>query len=265
VKYTVDCNGNAVEVVAKAREVLSILVANLIDRRRSIEEWRLLLPKWFVAQCSEEPSPEEAEKKRKYVSRLTAAQLVEHQKTQKWSLESLVYSLEPEERTWYWWDAHVDSPDTITLLIRFVEWPFAPGDLKWIFRASGADSIEQDLDDFIQDIPGSEETGTGIMIPEDLWNKALPDLKRYSWPRSQRHRRYLPASVVVAIRLRCGTRIEGVVVSSQREILFRSTGLKGPEWTTEGLDFASDDIEAIGKVVGTFLGVWERLRWFTRS
>jgi hypothetical protein len=104
--------------------------------------------------------------------------------------------------------------------------------------------------------------GTGIFIPEDIWAQALPYIERH-WGREPR--RPPRTSGVVLIRLRSGARIGCVGVRVDGEILFRGTGLRGPEVTTEGLDFTSEDIEAIRVVIGRYFGFGERKRWFKRT
>ena len=105
--------------------------------------------------------------------------------------------------------------------------------------------------------------GTGILIPSELWSKALPTLKRRAL-RIRVGNKEVLGEPEVDLRLRSGQLVEDVVVGWNREILFRGTGLRGPECTTEGLDFKSDDIVAIGVVTWQFLGLWDRVNWFTQ-
>lgn len=53
--------GDADQVLGRAREVLRIVVDHQAGRWPSLEEWRELLPSWFLSACSEEMAQEQAE------------------------------------------------------------------------------------------------------------------------------------------------------------------------------------------------------------
>lgn len=113
----------------------------------------------------------------------------------------------------------------------------------------------------------AEERGTGILIPQDLWDAALSTMQkgasRCVSPQGDVLRLGFP---LIAVELKSGRVVRGVVVSWDREILHRSTDLKGPgpEWTTEGLDFKSEDIVAIGVLHKTLGGLFKSTKWFKR-
>jgi len=89
-----------------------------------------------------------------------------------------------------------------------------------------------------------------ILIPQVLMEKIRP---------------FIDPSSLVNIRLQSGKVIARVAFEKDTgRLLGRSTGLKGPEWTDEGLDFKSDDIEAVGVYIPMLRGFFGRTKWFER-
>jgi len=107
------------------------------------------------------------------------------------------------------------------------------------------------------------QRGTGIFVPEGLWNKALPALKRTAPKVVGKDGKQKLGVRTVTLRLASGRVIGDVVVDWSREVLFRWTGLRGPETTKDGLDFRSDAIVGIRVALGSVLGLWGRAKWFS--
>jgi len=40
--------------------------------------------------------------------------------------------LEPAECQWFWWDAVVEDPDTLRVIVEVAGWPAPPGALDWL-------------------------------------------------------------------------------------------------------------------------------------
>lgn len=112
--------------------------------------------------------------------------------------------------------------------------------------------------------PGQGKSdGTGVFVPAGLWQRAKTLARRHAGT-IVRDGGQIVIPEVFDIRLRSGRVITQVVISWDGQLLHRCTGLRGPEWTTEGLDCQSDDIAAIGVVTRQFLGLWTRIKWFSR-
>ena len=112
-----------------------------------------------------------------------------------------------------------------------------------------------------------EIKGTGILIPEDLWNAALPTMKKQASRVVSPEGRVLRLAnhELIWLRLDSGEVIRAVVVNWDRELIHRRTDLpQGPEWTTEGLDFSSQDIVAIGVIHNVLGGLFHAVKWFER-
>ncbi len=105
----------------------------------------------FVDSCEPEVSKEDMDERIAYRKSLPWKELQELLANEKWSLDSWLYWLEPENRTWFWWDAALlEEPIRETYFIVAVvilEWPFPWGALKWLFKACGALDVvsEEDL------------------------------------------------------------------------------------------------------------------------
>jgi hypothetical protein len=59
----------------------------------------------------------------------------------RWTLADWLYWLEPTQRQWYWWDAIVEDPDTLRLVVQVPGWPAPLGALQWLLRVAGASDL----------------------------------------------------------------------------------------------------------------------------
>ncbi|MBI1927841.1 hypothetical protein HYR99_26830 [Candidatus Poribacteria bacterium] len=144
VRLKVICRGDSEIVLKKAKEVLISLVKNAISVWPWPDEnqWVKFLPQWFVSRCAEELTAEEAEKWLKWWSVLSWEEQQRVEKEKAWSLSDFLYWFHPEQRTWHWWDAHCPDRDSCWVEIEVDDWPFPWGAFDWLFRASGAISVE---------------------------------------------------------------------------------------------------------------------------
>jgi hypothetical protein len=49
-----------------------------------------------------------------------------------------LYWLEPSERQWFWWDAAVERPDALRVIVEVAGWPAPLGAHDWLLLAAGA-------------------------------------------------------------------------------------------------------------------------------
>jgi hypothetical protein len=141
VRFIAKCSGNSSDVLSKAKELMTIVNHNSVPRWPSEAEWRHLLPKWFVKQCSPEKSQQEAEEWLARWKSLSPEEQKKVEATNAWSLLNWLYWLEPENRQWYWWDAIVLDRNTLVIAVGTDSWPFGWGDLSWLLRAAGANQV----------------------------------------------------------------------------------------------------------------------------
>lgn len=132
------CRGDAGRVGERAREVLRGVLAHAGPPWPSVREWRLLLPAWFVEGSAPEQSREEAERWLSWWRSLPAEEQAQVTRAQRWTLADWLYWLEPSERQWFWWDAVIESPDTLRVSVEVSGWPAPLGALDWLLRAAGA-------------------------------------------------------------------------------------------------------------------------------
>jgi hypothetical protein len=142
VRFLVDCPGNASEVLAKALEVLKIIVTKSLDGWPSDASWSEVLPQWFLRECAPEMSLEEAQKWLQWWKSLDSEMQDKIEKEKKWSLLDWLYWLEPSHRKWFWWGSEELSKNQLVIAVEVIDWPFAWGALAWLLRASGAERVE---------------------------------------------------------------------------------------------------------------------------
>ncbi|WPC41181.1 hypothetical protein [Clostridium sp. JS66] len=133
--FTIKCNQDSSNVLAKCKEVLKIVLENNENIELTLEDWKKLLPKWFIEKFGKEITQEEAEERIKLP--------IEERMEKAWRLSAWIYWFEPNERQWYWYDAKVIDNNTIHLLVECEGWPFAWGALEWLFKVCGAIAIEE--------------------------------------------------------------------------------------------------------------------------
>ncbi|QQO08995.1 hypothetical protein [Breznakiella homolactica] len=149
VRFVVICKSDACELLENAKEVLKI-VDNTYDKNwPTLDEWKCILPKKFIDSFDPEMSHQEKIELVEFQKTLSWQEKTDQDKERKWSLSSWLYWMEPENRTWFWWDsACFEEPikDThFVIAVTILEWPFPWGALRWLFKAFGAiDVVPED-------------------------------------------------------------------------------------------------------------------------
>lgn len=140
VEFKIKCRSNSFDVLSKCKEVLKIVLCNNENAELTIDEWKKLLPLWFIEKCAKELSKEEAEER----LNLTIEERRLIAKNESWTLSDWIYWFKPQERQWYWWDAKIVDFNTIHLVLECYGWPFAWGALRWLWKVCGAFECEED-------------------------------------------------------------------------------------------------------------------------
>lgn len=120
--FTVTCPGNAEQVLARGREV-KVAVLGHSQPWPELDEWKQILPGWFVAACIDD-------------------RVVQTCVLDRWSLRAWLHWLRPENRRWHWWAAVVEEPLTLRLTVLAREPDFLRGSLDWLLQASGATNVQ---------------------------------------------------------------------------------------------------------------------------
>ncbi|WP_375431314.1 hypothetical protein [uncultured Friedmanniella sp.] len=126
-------------VLRRSREVMTAVLDRPAQPWPSVAEWAESLPGWFVSACAPE-SEEELEAWVAWWRTLDPPGRAAAAAAKRWSLETWLSWLEPEERQWFWWDAAVGGRRG-QVLVEVPGWPAPFGALEWLLRAAGAASV----------------------------------------------------------------------------------------------------------------------------
>jgi hypothetical protein len=141
-RFIARCQGDADAVLRRAREVLGAVLRQPAEPWPSDEQWKAVLPKWFVDACAPAASKDEAEKWLRWWRTLDWKEQARVAKEKRWSLPDWIYWFHPENRYWFWWDAVASDPNTLIVAVETRDWPFPWESLAWLLRASGARDVE---------------------------------------------------------------------------------------------------------------------------
>jgi hypothetical protein len=139
-RFLAKCDGSARDVLGRAKSVLEKVLPVTAGSWPSLDEWRHILPSWFVERCAPEMSREEAERR----LGLPHEERERLEQVEGWNLSGWLYWFQPDQRQWAWWDAVAPDDDTIIVAIEVDGWPFPWGSLKWLLLASGAVTVEEE-------------------------------------------------------------------------------------------------------------------------
>ena len=135
------CEQDANLVLGRVREVLKILVSQDPNKWPTNDQWRSLLPEWFVQACAEEPTKEETEAWLAEWRKLGPIQQAEAIENVRWSMEQFVYWFQPSERQWWWWAAEIQDIHRLRIILLGEERNPAHEVLNWLLKAAGASRI----------------------------------------------------------------------------------------------------------------------------
>ena len=135
------CPANATAVLTRCREVLRVVIDHQIGRWPKVDEWRQLLPGWFVDSSSDE-SEEEVEQWLAEWRSLPLDRRAAAEEKRPWSLADWLAWLEPEERQWFWWSASVEDDNTLRVELEVHGSPAPMDAFTWLARAAGATSVD---------------------------------------------------------------------------------------------------------------------------
>jgi hypothetical protein len=130
-------------VLRNAREVLLAVCRNS-GSWPSCEDWKLVLPRWFVEACAPEQSQSEAEAWLAWWRTLPSDERDRVRRQKPWSLLNWLHWMQPRERSWLWWDGRIEGDSDLKVSVVVDGWPFPWGALEWLLRASGASVVDAD-------------------------------------------------------------------------------------------------------------------------
>ncbi|HBE18645.1 MAG TPA: hypothetical protein DEG17_19880 [Cyanobacteria bacterium UBA11149] len=141
--FNVICPGNADRVLKNCREVLAIVLRQYEKNWLSENEWREVLPRWFVESCAPECREEDYEENLANWQTLSREEQIREIEEELWSMMEWISWFDPaDERYWFWWDAVVKDPNLLLVTVEVVDCIYPSGSLAWLLRASGAIKVE---------------------------------------------------------------------------------------------------------------------------
>jgi hypothetical protein len=129
-------------VIDRCREVLIAVLTAPHDPWPSDDSWASLLPRWFVEVCPPEGSAEDEQRWLAWWRTLPWPEQYAVSEAAPWSLPTWIYWLQPDERQWFWVDAHIVDETHFSVAVEVSEWPAPLGALKWLIRAADSDHVE---------------------------------------------------------------------------------------------------------------------------
>lgn len=142
VKFVVT-GSNVKSVLVRAKDVLC-RVDEHVASSPSDDDWRGILPDWFLERCAPEPSYWETEARNARLRMLSPEEQAYVAATEPWPLLNWLYWLDPEERAWFWWDSVVVDERHAMVSLEVPGWPFPWGAFSWLLRAAGADKVREE-------------------------------------------------------------------------------------------------------------------------
>lgn len=133
--------GRGNDILARARDVMSVILNEAEFLWPSPEVWRDKLPAWFVEATGPEKSGEELDQWLEGWRSLPPEAQARADAEQLWTLGDWLFWLEPSERQWFWWDATLVDRDTVRVVVQVSGWPAPLGALDWLLRAAGASEV----------------------------------------------------------------------------------------------------------------------------
>lgn len=118
----VECAGDAVHVDRRLRDLLFKTLERAEDGL-SVNEWRSVLPAWFVEACSPLPASKNT--------------------SDVWSLDAWIHWFTDEERSWEWIGSTVVNQNRFDITLSVIEFPFAKGALEWAIMTAGGTNIQE--------------------------------------------------------------------------------------------------------------------------
>ena len=107
------------------------------------QEWRSLLPKWFLEKCKPAMTTEEAQEYLEWWDSLSYEAKLRHAAVpEPWELSAWISCFEPSAREWYWWDA-VLANTPLLIELEIDGHPFPSEAFIWLCIAAGADNVEE--------------------------------------------------------------------------------------------------------------------------
>ncbi len=115
----VEAEGGAGRALGRVREALAPVLDHQEGAWPSLDEWKTLLPAWFVAACVDDRQVRDCVLDR-------------------WSLRAWLHWLQPDQRQWRWWGAEVVDETHLRVRLLPLSDPYLKGSVNWLLAVAGA-------------------------------------------------------------------------------------------------------------------------------
>lgn len=135
-RFHAECDVEAAGVLQSVREVWATALWQADPGRLSTDEWKMILPRWFVGKFASELKVDDPLLRR-------AFQLQDRMRpAEAWTLSEWVRSLEPATRHWSWWSAQIPAPCVLDVTVAINGDGAGADSLQWVLRCAGAQTVE---------------------------------------------------------------------------------------------------------------------------
>lgn len=114
----VECEGGAARALERVREALMPVLEHQEGPWPSLDDWKTLLPAWFVEACVDDRQVRDCVLDR-------------------WSLRAWLHWLQPDQRQWRWWDAEVAGDTHLRVRLVPLADPYLKGSVDWLLAVAG--------------------------------------------------------------------------------------------------------------------------------
>lgn len=114
----VEAAGGAARALDRVREALTPVLEHQEGAWPSLDEWKALLPAWFVEACVDDRQVRDCVLDR-------------------WSLRAWLHWLQPDQRQWRWWDAEVLDGTHLRVRLAPLSDPYLKGSVNWLLAVAG--------------------------------------------------------------------------------------------------------------------------------
>lgn len=114
----VECEGGSGRALTRVREVLTPVLDHQEGAWPSVDEWKTLLPRWFVDACVDDRQVRDCVLDR-------------------WSLRAWLHWLQPDQRQWRWWDSEVVDATHLRVRLLPLADPYLKGSVNWLLTVAG--------------------------------------------------------------------------------------------------------------------------------
>lgn len=148
VRFIARCTGDASDILERVKQILIIIDTESIAGWPAEDEWKNILPNWFVSVCAPSRTREQAEQWVTWWKTLPPDEQARVKKEKKWALDDWLYWMQPDNRQWFWWDAKaLEDVTSIVVAVEVDGWPFPWGALRWLFIAAGAIDLNAEAEE----------------------------------------------------------------------------------------------------------------------